>query len=164
MPDRLSPHFTLRELARTDHRKHADANLAAASEPEVRARLGALASTLLEPIRVHFGKPVVIHSGFRSPALNKAIGGSKTSQHMKGEAADFHVVGVPLREVWEWVARSALPFGQLLLEGYVGGEPSWIHLSLGAPYRDPSKCGQVMEATVDRATGKAVYRPVKVKR
>ncbi len=158
----ISPHFTLSELARTDHRDYLSDNLIMAQAPAIAERLSALALTLLEPIREHFGAPVVIHSGFRMPLLNATIGGSKTSQHMRGEAADFHVVGVPLREVWEWIAGSGLAFGQLILEGYAHGEPSWIHLSLGAPYRDPKKSGQVMDAVVDPATGKARYRLVRV--
>jgi len=158
---RLSPHFTLRELASTGHRSLLEDNSRQAQDSTTIRSLTALCETLLEPIRVHFAAPVVIHSGYRSGALNKTIGGSKTSQHMRGEAADLHVVGVPLRDVWEWVADSGLPFGQLILEGYAAGEPSWLHISLGAPWRDSARCGQVMDAVVDKATGKARYRLVK---
>ena len=156
---RLSPHFTLREMAGTSHRSLMDANL-----EESRSfidPLRALCSTLLEPVRARFGAPVVIHSGFRGDTLNQAVGGSTTSQHPKGEAADFRVVGVPLVDVWMWIARdSGLPFGQLILEGYAAGEPSWIHLSLGAPWRPAAKCGQVMKASVDPVTRQAKYHMV----
>lgn len=146
---KLSPHFSYREMARTDHRKYAEVNLLEALDfvPSITA----VAVTLLEPIRAHFGAPVIVHSGFRGNRLNRAIKGSKTSQHMKGEAADFHVVGVALKDVWQWIAYdSGMEFGQLILEGISAGAPTWIHLSLGRGYRQPSKCGQVMTWDAER--------------
>jgi hypothetical protein len=145
----LSPHFTLAELTRTSSGLY---NVP--TDAEVKA-LEALATTLLEPVRAKFG-PVSIHSGYRGPAVNAAIGGSKTSQHMKGEAADFHCPGAPLETVMRWiVVESGLSYGQVILEGHTKGEPTWIHLSLGAPYRLGSSCMQAL--TFD---GKA-YAPYK---
>lgn len=143
-PDYLSPHFTLAEMTRTDVRDLADANRAAAlADPALLDAGRALCAFLLEPIRTHFGRPVMIHSGFRHDALNKRIGGSATSQHVKFEAADFHVHGVALEAVFDWVrGPSGLRYGQVGLEGYAAGSPSWIHLSLGAPWRDVVKCQQ----------------------
>lgn len=137
----LSPHFTLAELSRTSR----DA-FRAENEHEAAMHvdsLTALCTDLLEPIRAHFGAPVVIHSGFRCQALNDATpGSSKVSQHMKGEAADFHVEGRSLEEVWTWIWRdSGLSVGQVLLEGH-GGPPAWIHLSLGPPWRPAAKSQQ----------------------
>jgi hypothetical protein len=106
--------------------------------------LTVLCSSLLEPVRNQFG-PVIIHSGFRSAAVNEKIGGSKTSQHMRGEAADFHCPGATLEHVMKWiVVESGLAYGQVILEGHTAGEPTWIHLSLGAPYRLGSKCQQAL--------------------
>jgi hypothetical protein len=134
----LSPHFTLAELTRTSSGL---ANVP--TDAEVKA-LTALCVTLLEPVRNRFG-PVSIHSGFRSKAVNAKIGGSKTSQHMRGEAADFHCPGATLEDVMRWiVVESGLSYGQVILEGHTAGEPTWIHLSLGSPWRLGSACMQAL--------------------
>ena len=134
----LSDHFTLAELTRTSSGL---ANVP--TDSEVKA-LEALCTTLLEPVRAKFG-PVSIHSGYRGPAVNAKIGGSKTSQHMRGEAADFHCPGATLEAVMEWiVTESGLAYGQVILEGHTAGEPTWIHLSLGAPWRLGSACQQAL--------------------
>lgn len=134
----LSPHFTLAELTRTSS---GQPNVPNAADTK---SLVALCSSLLEPIRTKFG-PVSIHSGFRSKAVNEAIGGSKTSQHMKGEAADFHCPAAKLEDIMRWiVTESGLKYGQVILEGHTAGNPTWIHLSLGAPWRLGSACMQAL--------------------
>ena len=134
----LSPHFTLAELTRTSS---GQPNVPSAAETKA---LVALCSSLLEPIRAKFG-PVSIHSGYRSRAVNEAIGGAKSSQHMRGEAADFHCPGATLEHVMRWiVVESGLAYGQVILEGHTAGEPTWIHLSLGAPWRVGSQCQQAL--------------------
>jgi hypothetical protein len=145
----LSPHFTLAELTTTNR-----TSLLAQNREEVKPYLGALTAlcaTLLEPIRMKFG-PVFVHSGFRGPSLNAAtFGASKTSQHLRGEAADFHVPGATLEDVMAWVVKeSGLKYGQIILEGR-NGPPTWIHLSLGAPYRAAASCQQAL-VTRDGAT------------
>ena len=134
----LSPHFTLAELTRTS-----SGITNVPTDAEVKA-LSALCTTLLEPVRAKFG-PVSIHSGYRGPAVNASIGGSKTSQQMRGEAADFHCPGATLETVMRWiVTESNLHYGQVILEGHAPGEPSWIHLSLGSPWRLGSACMQAL--------------------
>jgi hypothetical protein len=134
----LSPHFTLAELTRTSSGLYNGPTIT-----EINA-LTALCTTLLEPVRNRFG-PVSIHSGFRSAAVNAKIGGSKTSQHMRGEAADFHCSGATLEHVMRWiVVESGLHYGQVILEGHTAGEPTWIHLSLGSPWRLGSSCMQAL--------------------
>ena len=127
---RITPHFSWEEMQITEHRTLLVRNAEElAADPKAQAAIRVLCETLLEPVRAHFGKPVSIHSGYRCPDLNAAIGGSSTSQHPKGQAADFHVVGVPLQTVFDWIRKeSGLPFGQVILEGRI---PSWIHLSTG---------------------------------
>lgn len=148
MSESLSTHFTLAELTTTR------TGLPNVPDHETRERLVRVCA-FLEIVRAHFGRPIAVHSGYRSPAVNAAVGGSKTSQHMKGEAVDFHVDGVPLVDVFDWIRRSDIPFGQLLLEGANPATPTWIHLSLGEPYREPAKCRQAM-----RWDGQHGYRAV----
>lgn len=125
----LSDNFSLAELTHSDtaRRKGID------NEPsyEQLEALQYLAQNLLQPIRDHFGKPVHITSGFRSETLNKSIGGSRTSQHCKGEAADFRVSGIHPRRVWEYI-NSELEFDQLIAEYIDRNETAtgWIHCSL----------------------------------
>ena len=137
----LSEHFSLDELTITEHRGLLEKNRIEAMKSIEAGAI--LANSLLEPIRERFARPVVIHSGFRSAALNVAVGGSSTSQHCRFEAADFHVSGVPLVTVFDWIRKeSKLNFGQLILEGW----------SLGAPFRAPGKCGQVMTMRAGKYT------------
>lgn len=140
---KISPHFTLSELTRTDVARFQVVN--ASPPPALMAAAKALCETLLEPIRTHFGSPVIIHSAYRCPGLNEAIGGSKTSQHMKFEAADFHVKSHELREVWKWICyESRLDFGQCILEGGSLANPTWIHVSLGPPWRPKNISKQIL--------------------
>lgn len=138
----LTPHFSMFEMCGTEHREQLGPNLA-----EGQKHIGVLTSTcqLLEQARHICGDhPLSIHSGYRYPVLNSLVGGSPTSQHMKGEAADFHVVGLSLRVAFDLLRKDpSLRFGQLLLEGHNGVDYTWIHLSVGAPWRPAVDCGQV---------------------
>jgi zinc D-Ala-D-Ala carboxypeptidase len=137
--NRLSAHFTLEELTSTAQAVDANgdgiATVAEFLEQNLkeaegfRPSLKRVAVELLEPIRQGLGKPITINSGFRGFTLNKLVGGAVTSQHCKGEAADFNVEGYEDRAgqiaVIRWVIESGIPFGQLLLER------GCIHISLG---------------------------------
>ena len=92
--------------------------------------LHGLCHNILQPVREHFGRPVTVSSGFRSVELCLAIGSSSASQHAKGQAADFEVIGIDNKEVAEWI-RDNLDFDQLILEFYNEGESQsgWIHCS-----------------------------------
>lgn len=124
---KLSPHFTLGEMlvSATASRMGRPVTWMDVS-PEVERNLAWLCNNLLEPIRAHFRKPVVVISGYRPLWLNKAVGGSKTSDHMQGGAADFIVPGVRNVDVCHWVALEQLPFKQLINEFPPNG---WIHIS-----------------------------------
>lgn len=114
-------------------------------------KLQALCHNVLEPVRLEFG-PVRISSGYRSPALNKAIGGSASSQHCLGEAADFEVPGVSNLDVAQWMHRK-LNYDQLILEFYTPGQPNsgWVHVSWRPNYRN-------QELTAQRIGTRTVYK------
>lgn len=121
----LTEHFTLEELTATQVR-----GLSNRPDDRAIANLTSLAENILEPIRLHFVAPVVIHSGYRSPKVNEAVKGSATSQHLRGNAADFHVIGIDFFTVARYIAAS-LDFDQLILEychpsGHGSG---WVHCS-----------------------------------
>lgn len=134
----LTPHFTLGEMTTTtrrdvvdlDHDGDHDELLPNTPTDAERAKLVKVCE-MLEVVRAHFGRPIAVHSGYRSPAVNAAVKGSKTSQHMKAEAADFHVDGVPLVEVFDWIRKqSGMRWSQLILEGNSPAHPTWIHIGL----------------------------------
>ena len=126
---KLSENFSLAEMTKsqTATRKGID-NKPSTEHVE---NLIHLAETVLQPVREHFGKPVAISSGYRSPALCEAIGSSSKSQHAKGEAADFEIPGVDNMQLATWISKNTI-FDQLILEYYEPGDPNsgWVHLSL----------------------------------
>ena len=88
-----------------------------------------LAIHILQPVRDQFGV-ITINSGYRSPALNAKVGGSKTSQHCNGQAAEFESFSSPNPDLAKWIANN-LVFDQLILEFYDGVNPNsgWVHCS-----------------------------------
>jgi hypothetical protein len=123
VPDvRLSPHFTLSELvaSQTAARK----KIANVPTDDHRAHLTRLALECLEPIRLQFG-PLHVNSGLRVAKLNKAIGGSTTSAHCAGWAADLVPIraGITLKRIVDWVIGSSVPYDQIIYEG------TWVHIA-----------------------------------
>jgi len=127
----LSKNFTLEEFTKSQSalRRGID-NTPNAIQIE---NLRDLVDHVLQPVRSHFARPVIITSGFRSRKLNSAIGGSATSHHMGGMAADIEIPGVANGIIAEWIAES-LPFTQLILEFYTPGVPDsgWVHVAYDA--------------------------------
>ena len=112
-----------------------------------------LCEYVLQPVREHFGKPVSINSGFRSSELNKAIGGSGTSDHCKGMAADIEIAGVDNGDIAQWINDNC-QFRQLILEFYTPGvgDSGWVHVS----YNTDDNISKVMTAM--KENGKTVYK------
>jgi len=107
-----------------------------------------LCEKVFEPIRTFVGKPIKINSGFRSAALNRAIGGSSTSQHCKGEAIDIPVDS----KVFHYI-KDNLVFDQLIWEFGNKNEPQWVHVS----YKKSGNRKQVLRAI--KVGGKTSYVP-----
>ena len=123
----LTKNFTLEEMiASSTAVKRGIINMPNDSQ---KANLQALCTMILQPVRDVYGKPMTITSGFRCPALNKAVGGVATSQHLNGEAADINV-GVNNKALFQlmkkMVEEGKIKVGQLLDEN----NGSWIHVSL----------------------------------
>lgn len=92
---------------------------------DIEAKLQKLIEAILDPLREWYGKPIRVNSGYRCEALNEAIGGSKTSQHCLGEAADITAGSKEEnKKLFEYI-KDNLPFDQLINES----DFSWIHVS-----------------------------------
>jgi hypothetical protein len=148
----LTKNFTLSEMVKSETalRNNLDNT---PGEAEI-ASLKLLAEKVLQPVRDHFGKGVKVNSGFRHPDVNAAVGGSKTSDHCRGQAADIEIPGVPNSELAEWI-KANLSFTQLILEFYTPGIPDsgWVHVS----YNPDNLKKQDMTAV--KKDGKTVYLP-----
>ena len=148
----LSPNFTLSEMTKSEAAlRHGIDNTP--NEEQVQA-LMALAQNVLQPVRDHFKKGVKCNSGFRAPAVNQKVGGSPTSDHCKGQAADIEIPGVSNYDLAKWISDN-LKFTQVILEFYTQGVPDsgWVHVSY-----DPSKLKNEALTAVKR-DGRTVYLP-----
>lgn len=148
----LTKNFSLEELIKSE----AALRLNIPNKPSKTAitNLTVLSEQVLQPIRDHFKTGVKVNSGYRSPAVNEAIGGAENSDHMRGMAADIEIPGLANADVAKWIS-SDLKFTQVILEFYTPGVPDsgWVHVSY-----DPKnlKC-ECLTAT--RIRGRVVYKP-----
>jgi hypothetical protein len=149
---RISPHFTWAEAVITAQRDPATGLLLANSPTG--SEVEALEYTFrhgMEQVRGICGdRPIMVHSAFRSPLVNARVGGSPRSQHMRGEAVDFHVSGISVVDAWELIRAAPLDFDQLILE-----TETWVHVSF---VRLPTPRRQVLRMGI--VDGRAVYTPV----
>ena len=110
-----------------------------------------VAQTVFEPVRTYIGKPINITSFYRSQALNKAIGGSKSSQHVLGQAIDMvHTEGFTNLEIFNLIRHRGI-FDQLIWEFGSDYEPDWVHVS----YRPTGNRKQVLKSV--KVDGKTKY-------
>ena len=146
----LTKNFTLAEMVKSETAlRHDMDNTPGEAEIE---NLKRLAEKVLQPVRDHYGKGVKVNSGYRHPEVNAKVGGSKTSDHCKGQAADIEIPGVANADLAKWITEN-LGFTQVILEFYTPGIPDsgWVHVS----YDQQNLKKQVLTAT--KQDGKTVY-------
>lgn len=132
---KLSKSFSLEELVASSTAKKL--NIDNTPGTKELTNLIKLVTTVLQPIRDKYGKPIIISSGYRCPKLNKAVGGSATSQHKIGQAADIHSLSNTEKDnmiLWniicDMVKNGEIKTGQYIFEyGYKAVGPDWIHVS-----------------------------------
>jgi hypothetical protein len=148
----LSKNFTVTELT-----KSADAlrkGLDNSPDQTIVDNLKLLAENILQPIRDYFDKPVTINSGYRSVAVNASVGGSSTSDHCKGMAADIEIIGIDNKALAKHIVDT-YKFTQVILEFYTEGIPDsgWVHVS----YNKDALKNQALTAV--KKDNKTVYLP-----
>jgi hypothetical protein len=152
---KLSEHLNLAEVTRSDSAKRK--GIDNTPTPEHLENFKKLAENIFEPIRKHFGVPIHISSGYRSKALNTAIGGSLTSQHCSGEAIDIDMDGsangVNNKMVFEFI-KANLNFDQLIWEFGTKDAPDWVHVSFETSGKQRK---QILRAI--KSGGKTAYQP-----
>ena len=124
----LSKHFKLEEFTKSQiAARNSLKNIPGAGEVK---NLENICYEILEPVRAKFSKPVMINSGFRSLEVNRKLGSSDSSQHVKGQAVDFEIAGIHNLKVAHWV-KDNCDFDQLILEFYQPDlkNAGWIHVS-----------------------------------
>jgi hypothetical protein len=148
----LTENFSLNEMIKSETalRLHMDNT----PTEDVINNLRTLCEHVLQPLRTAYGRGIKVNSGYRAPEVNAAVGGSKTSDHCRGQAADIEIPGVPNYDLALYISQYFY-FTQLILEFYTPGVPDsgWVHVSY-----DPANLKrQVMTAM--RENGKTVYKP-----
>lgn len=148
----LSANFSLHEMTKSETALRMGFDNT--PDDEATENLRALCENVLQKVRDHYGKGVKVNSAYRSPESNAAVGGSKTSDHCKGMAADIEIPGVPNAELAQWIMDN-LDYTQLILEFYTPGIPDsgWVHVSY-----DPANLKK-QELTATKVAGKTQYLP-----
>jgi zinc D-Ala-D-Ala carboxypeptidase len=126
---RLSKNLSLKECTKSI----TAARLGMKNEPNEKeiANLREIAEHIFQPVRDHFGVPIYVSSGYRSPKLNRVIGGSVTSQHVRGQALDLDadVFGkISNADIFKYIKEN-LDFDQLIWEQGTDLSPAWVHVS-----------------------------------
>ena len=148
----LSKHLSLAEVTRSESAKRR--GISNMPTPEHIENFKLLAENIFEPIRNHFGKPIFISSGYRSEALNRVVGGARSSQHCKGEAIDIdmdgNANGVTNKMVFDYI-KDNLNFDQLIWEFGTASNPDWVHVSYNS---DGKQRKQILRAV---KSGRGTY-------
>lgn len=147
----LTKNFSLAELTRSQ--KAAALKIDNTPNAEQTANLKALAENILQPLRDACGFPINITSGLRVLALNRAVGGSSTSQHTRGEAVDINVPGRN-KVIFDYIVNN-LNYDQIIWEFGSSQEPDWVHVSYK---RTGANRKQKLKAV--KVNGKTQYLPI----
>lgn len=153
----ISEHITLKEAIKSDTAiRLGISNIPSESALEA---MKLVANACFEPLRAWHGKPIGISSFYRSPELNHKIGGSKTSQHCKGEAIDIDgeiFGGIKNIDIFNWI-KANCKYDQLIGEMWDDKtqDYSWVHVS----YSKNGNRNQALIAYKDKTTGKTKYKP-----
>lgn len=147
----LSANFTLKEFTRSDVATRL--GLDNTPSDQIIANLKLLVEKIIQPVRTKYNRTMIINSGYRAPLVNAAVGGSKTSDHCKGYAADIEIPGVSNHELATYIADN-FKFTQIILEFHIPEIPDsgWVHVSY-----DPNnlKCERL---TAMRENGRTIYK------
>ena len=146
----LSKNFSLHELTKSETALRKDLDNTPPQSAVTNLQL--LVDRVLQPVRDRYNKGVKINSGYRSPEVNASVGGSRTSDHCQGMAADIEIPGVANAELAAWIVAN-LDFTQVILEFYTPGVPDsgWVHVSY-----DPKNLKKQI-LTAYKKAGKTVY-------
>jgi zinc D-Ala-D-Ala carboxypeptidase len=150
---RLSKNFTLIEMTRSEAATRGGFDNT--PPPDAVENLRALCTQVLQPLRDAMGRTMRVNSAYRGPDANRAVGGSATSDHCFGRAADIEVDGFDNKKLAQKIVDMGLPFKQLILEFYVPGDPNsgWVHVAYDAAAKTPKR--EVLRAV--RQNGKTAY-------
>jgi len=150
----LSQNLSLAEMTISETAKRK--GISNQPNPEHLNNMEVLAEKVFQPIREHFKIPIHISSGYRSKALNKAIGGSQTSQHSTGQAMDIDMdnTSITNAQLFHWI-KDNLQFDQLIWEFGTTKNPDWVHVSFVAPGKGKNR-NQVLVAK--KIAGKTSYQ------
>jgi hypothetical protein len=151
----LSKNLSLAEVTRSETAKRK--GISNMPTPEHLENFKKLAEKVFQPIREHFGKPIHISSGYRSAALNKAVGGSSSSQHCTGEAIDIDMDGTDITnaQIFNFI-KDNLEFDQMIWEFGTDANPDWVHVSYESTGKQRK---QILKAK--KVGGKTTYVPYK---
>jgi uncharacterized protein YcbK (DUF882 family) len=121
-------YFTIKELCKSDTATRK--RIVNVPTAEIECHLVDLVDNVLDPLREAWGGPITVNSGYRCPALNRAVGGSPTSHHVKGMAADLTVGSrADNKKLFDLVLKLNLPFTQIISEKTNAIGPLWVHIS-----------------------------------
>lgn len=151
----LSKNLSLAEIMRSETAKRK--GISNMPTPEHIENFKLLAENVFQPIREHFGVPIHISSGYRSKALNTAVGGSLSSQHCSGEAIDIDMDGTSITnaQIFNYI-KDNLSFDQMIWEFGTDTNPDWVHIS----YESTGKQRKQILKAVKSAKGTS-YLPYK---